>query len=66
MGDGHTLASIKANTVMCCCTNTTDECVAFVRDWCKGRGYTPDDVKIVKRDGMIMAESKRDLHGTKD
>ena len=30
------------------------------KDFCKTRGLTPNDVKIVRRNGEVMVEVKRD------
>jgi hypothetical protein len=54
---------LKSGTIVCACTDTTDECIALVREWCKSNGYTGDDVKVVKRDGQTLAELKRDMWG---
>jgi len=54
---------LHSGTVVCACSDTTDECIALVRGWCKSNGYTGDDVKVVKREGQTIAELKRDMWG---
>lgn len=51
----------KEGAIVCVCSDTSDYCVDYVRAWCKGSGYTGDDVRIVKRNGQTLAEAKRDL-----
>lgn len=52
---------IRAGTIICACSDESATCIEMVRHWCNGFGYTPDDVKIVKREGQIVAEARRDL-----
>ena len=47
--------------IVCVCSDESAHCVDFVRAWCKGCGYTGDDVRIVKRNGQVLAEAKRQL-----
>lgn len=49
---------LKSGTIVFACSDTTDECVEMVRAWCKGAGYTAETVRIVKRDGQVIAELK--------
>ena len=49
---------MKQITIVFACSDTTDECVLMVREWCKDNGYTADTVRIVKRDGQVIAELK--------
>jgi len=51
----------KEGAIVCVCSDESDYCVNFVRSWCKGCGYTSDDVRIVKRNGQVLAEAKRAL-----
>lgn len=53
----------KEGAIVCVCSDETQHCIDFVRAWCKGCGYTGDDVRIVKRNGQTLAEAKRVLHG---
>lgn len=57
------LHMLKTGTIVCACSDVTDDCVALVREWCKSNGYTGDDVKVVKREGQVLAELKRDMWG---
>lgn len=54
----------KPGAIVCVCSDESEECVAFVREWCKANGYTGDDVRIAKRNGQILAEAKRQLMGS--
>ena len=54
---------IKSGTIVCACADTTDECIAMVRTWCKDNGYTAENVKVIKRDGQVLAELKCDMWG---
>lgn len=51
----------REGAIVCVCSDESAECVEFVRTWCKSQGYGKDDVKIVKRNGQILAEAKRAL-----
>jgi len=51
----------KTGAIVSVCSDDSETCVTMVREWCKGMGYTSDDVRIVKRNGQIIAEAKRDL-----
>jgi len=51
---------LKSGTIIAACSDETAACIELVRTWCKGYGYTADDVRIVKRDGKVIAELKRD------
>lgn len=51
----------QAGAVVAVCSDESDYCVQFVREWCKGMGYTGEDVRIVKRNGQVLAEAKRAL-----
>jgi len=52
---------IRSGMVVCACSDESETCITLVREWCKGCGYMGDDVRIVKRNGQIIAEAKRDL-----
>ena len=54
----------QPGAIVCVCSDESETCVTFVRSWCKGMGYTGEDVKIVKRNGQIIAEAKRQLMGS--
>jgi len=49
---------IKPGTIISACSDDTLECVEIVRAWCRDHGYTSETVKIVKRDGQVLAELK--------
>ena len=51
---------MKAGTVISVCSDDSATCVEMVRAWCKGYGYTTEEVRIVKRNGQIIAELKID------
>ncbi len=40
-------------------TPDSDEAPALAREFCRTRGLTSDDAKIIRRNGMIMVEVKR-------
>lgn len=49
---------MKPGTIVYACSDTSDECIAMVRTWCKDNGYTAETVRVIKRDGQILAELK--------
>jgi hypothetical protein len=49
---------LKPGQLVAVCSDTTDDCVKMIRDWCVEKGYTKDTVRILKRDGQTIAELK--------
>jgi hypothetical protein len=49
---------LKPGQTVAVCSDTTDDCVKMIRDWCRDNGYTKDTVRILKRDGQTIAELK--------
>ena len=37
----------------------SDEAAALAREFCRTRKLTPEDAKIIRRNGMVMVEIKR-------
>jgi len=37
----------------------SDDAPALARDFCRTRKLTPEDAKIIRRNGMVMVEIKR-------
>jgi len=37
----------------------SDEAPALAREFCRTRKLTPEDAKIIRRNGMVMVEIKR-------
>jgi TusA-related sulfurtransferase len=52
------LKMLKPGQIVSVCSDTTDDCVKMIRDWCRDNGYTKDTVRILKRDGQTIAELK--------
>lgn len=51
----------KEGAIVCVCSDESETCIKFVREWCKAQGYTGEDVRIVKRNGQVLAEAKRHI-----
>ena len=49
---------MKPGTIISACSDDSAECVEIVRKWCKDNGHTSETVRIVKRDGQVIAELK--------
>jgi len=52
---------LPTGTIICACSDTSDECVTLVREWLKTNEYTPEEVRVVKRDGQVLAELKSEV-----
>jgi ribosomal protein L36 len=53
---------VQANTVLFCCSDDTPECIALARDWVKDKQLTAEDVRLVKRDGVVCVLAKRECN----
>lgn len=49
------------DTIIFCASDTSDESIAAARKYLSDNNLTPDDVKFVKRDGMVMLITKKEL-----
>ena len=53
---------MQPNTVLFACSDDTETCITMAREWVKQKQLTGDDVRMVKRDGMILVIAKRECH----
>ena len=60
-GDGGHIA-VRAGTVLCAIGDDADGAgVHECRDYIAAQGFTREDVKLVKRDGMVMVIALKDM-----